>query len=130
MIDNFISADTSDRTSSRPVLDLSGPRITSSFEKLLNASDEQGGVETFVTAIKFKNSVFQEVFKPENVQDLDKDTFLGLCAFTASGRRRIGAWIETQDFEKLRMHIVALMAGEVAGSAVDTRMEVDTILTH
>ena len=122
MIDNFISADTSGRTSSRPVLDLSGPRITSSFEKLLNASDEQGGVETFVTAIKFKNSVFQEVLKPENVQDLDKDTFLGLCAFTASVRRRIGAWIETQDFEKLRMHIVALMAGEVDGSDVDARM--------
>ena len=43
-----------------PVLELSGPRITSSFEKMLNASDNQGGVEAFVTAIKFKKSVFRK----------------------------------------------------------------------
>ena len=122
MIDNFISADTSGRTSSRPVLDLSGPRITSSFEKLLNASDEQGGIETFVTAIKFKHSVFQEVLKAENVQSLDKDTFLGLCAFIAPARRRIGVWIESQDFEALRARLVALMSGELDGSDVDMRV--------
>ena len=107
---------------SRPVLELSGPRITSSFEKLLNASDEQGGIETFVTAIKFKHSVFQEVLKAENVQSLDKDTFLGLCAFIAPARRRIGVWIESQDFEALRARLVALMTGELDGSDVDMRV--------
>ena len=107
---------------SRPVLELSGPRITSSFEKLLNASDEQGGIETFVTAIKFKHSVFQEVLKAENVQSLDKDTFLGLCAFIAPARRRIGAWIDYQDFEALRARLVALMTGELDGSDVDMRV--------
>jgi len=107
---------------SRPVLELSGPRITSSFEKLLNASDEQGGIETFVTAIKFKHSVFQEVLKAENVQSLDKDTFLGLCAFIAPARRRIGVWIESQDFEALRARLVALMSGELDGSDVDMRV--------
>ena len=93
LIDRVISGDGSGAAPSRPVLELSGPRITSSFEKLLNASDEQGGIETFVTAIKFKYSVFQEVLKPGNLQSLDKDTFLGLCAFIAPARRRIGAWI-------------------------------------
>ena len=122
MIDRVTSGDDSSTAPSRPVLELSGPRITSSFEKLLNASDEQGGIETFVTAIKFKNSVFQEVLKPGNVQSLDKDTFLGLCAFIAPARRRIGAWIESQDFEALRARLVALMTGEMDGSDVDMRV--------
>ena len=122
MIDRVISGDDSSTAPSRPVLELSGPRITSSFEKLLNASDEQGGIETFVTAIKFKHSVFQEVLKPGNLQSLDKDTFLGLCAFIAPARRRIGAWIESQDFEALRARLVALMTGEMDGSDVDMRV--------
>ena len=122
MIDRVISGDDSSTAPSRPVLELSGPRITSSFEKLLNASDEQGGIETFVTAIKFKHSVFQEVLKPGNLQSLDKDTFLGLCAFIAPARRRIGAWIESQDFEALRARLVALMTGELDGNDVDIRV--------
>ena len=88
----------------------------------MNASDEQGGIETFVTAIKFKHSVFQEVLKPGNLQSLDKDTFLGLCAFIAPARRRIGAWIESQDFDALRARLVTLMTGEMDGSDVDMRV--------
>ena len=53
----------------------------SSFEKVLNASDNEGGVEAFVTAIKFKKSVFEEALKVSNLASLDKETFLGLCAF-------------------------------------------------
>ena len=72
LIDRVISEDNSSTAPSRPVLELSGPRITSSFEKLLNASDEQGGIETFVTAIKFKQSVIQEDLKHANIKNLHK----------------------------------------------------------
>lgn len=121
MIGRATSADRSGAPP-RPALELSGPRIISSFEKLLSASDEQGGIETFVTAIKFKSSVFQEALKPGNVAGLDQETFLGLCAFIAPVRRRIGQWIETQDFEAVRGRVTALLTGAADGNDVDTRI--------
>jgi len=107
----------------RPVLELSGPRITSSFEKLLNASDSQGGVEAFVTAIKFKKSVFEEALKATKLPELDEETFLGLCAFIAPVRRRIGSWIETKDFSMLRTCLTDLLTGVRDGSDVDSRIK-------
>ena len=107
----------------RPVLELSGPRIASSFEKLLNASDSQGGVEAFVTAIKFKKSVFEEALKATNLPKLDKETFLGLCAFIAPVRRRIGSWFETKDFSILHAYLMDLLTGVQDGSDVDNRIK-------
>ena len=117
-----IQPDRSGAAQPRPVLELSGLRITASFEKLLRASEEQGGIEGFVTAIKFKNSVFQEVLKSDKVASLDQDTFLGLCAFIAPVRRRIGQWIETQAFDAVRGHVVDLLGGATDGSDVDRRI--------
>ena len=105
-----------------PVLELSGPRITSSFEKVLNASDNQGGVEAFVTAIKFKKSVFEEALKVSNLISLEKETFLGLCAFIAPVRRRIGNWVESQDFGQLREAVIELFTEVGDRSDVDQRI--------
>ena len=105
------------------MLELSGPRITSSFERVLNASDNQGGIEGFVTAVKFKKSVFEEALKPSTLANLEKDTFLGLCAFIAPVRRRIGNWIETQDFGRLRESVVGLLTEVGDGSDVDKRIK-------
>ena len=105
-----------------PVLELSGPRITSSFEKMLNASDNQGGVEAFVTAIKFKKSVFEEALKVSNLASLDKESFLGLCAFIAPVRRRVGNWIESQDFTRVREAVTGLLTEVGDRSDVDQRI--------
>ena len=107
----------------RPVLELSGPRITSSFEKLLNASDNQGGVEAFVTAIKFKKAVFEEALKVSNLPNLNEETFLGLCAFIAPVRRRIGSWIQSKDFSNLHTFLSDLLTGVREGSDVDSRIK-------
>ena len=107
----------------RPVLELSGPRITSSFEKLLNASDTQGGVEAFVTAIKFKKSVFEEALNASNLPNLNEETFLGFCAFIAPVRRRIGSWIESKDFSMLHTCLTDLLTGVRDGSDVDSRIK-------
>ena len=107
----------------RPVLELSGPRITSSFEKLLNASDSLGGVEDFVTAIKFKKSVFEEALNASNILNLTEETFLGLCAFIAPVRRRIGNWIEVNNFSKLHTYLTDLLNGVTDGSDVDSRIK-------
>ena len=117
------SSDATNSAQVRPVLELSGPRITSSFERVLNASDNQGGIEGFVTAVKFKKSVFEEALKPSTVANLEKDTFLGLCAFIAPVRRRIGNWIETQDFGRLRESVVGLLTEVGDGSDVDKRIK-------
>tara|TARA_E500000331_G_scaffold358300_1_gene424089 strand:+ start:8091 stop:8954 length:864 start_codon:yes stop_codon:yes gene_type:complete len=106
----------------RPVLELSGPRITSSFEKVLNSSDSHGGIEAFVTAVKFKKSIFEQVLSPSAIANLDKETFLGLCAFIAPVRRRIGSWIETDDFSRLKDSVVALLAEGGDKRHVDDRI--------
>ena len=107
----------------RPVLELSGPRITSSFEKLLNSSDDQGGVEAFVTAVKFKKSIFEEALNASNIPNLTEETFLGLCAFIAPVRRRVGSWIEVNDFSKLHTYLAHLLTGVRDGSDVDNRIK-------
>jgi len=89
---------------------------------VLNASDNEGGVEAFVTAIKFKKSVFEEALKVSNLASLDKETFLGLCAFIAPVRRRVGSWIETQDFARLKEAVTELLTEVGDRSDVDQRI--------
>lgn len=78
----------------RPVLHLDGPKLTAAFQTVIDKCDDHGGVEKFVGGIAFKSSVFQEALKPENIPSLDKDSFLGLAAFMASVRRRLGPWLD------------------------------------
>ncbi len=77
-----------------PILQLDGPRLARSFETLVGASEGEGGVERYITAIAFKASLFQETLAPERIGALTEDTFLGLCAFMAPVRRRIGPWLK------------------------------------
>ncbi len=78
----------------RPVLHLSGPKLTAALEMVVGLADDLGGVEALVKGLAFKTGVFQEVFQPSKIHSLDRDTFLGLCAFMAPVRRRIGPWLE------------------------------------
>lgn len=120
MIGSAPSTDGAGAALPRPVLELSGRRITGSFEKLIGASDEHGGIEAFVAAIKFKASVFAEALKPG--ANLDRDTFLGLCAFIAPVRRRVGAGLDARDFDEVAAHLAALLDGAADGSDVDDRI--------
>ena len=77
----------------QPVLHLSGPRLTRSFDTLIEKSEGQGGTERYIAGLQFKMSVFQEAFSQKRIAALDEKSFLGLCAFMAPVRRRIGPWV-------------------------------------
>ncbi len=105
---------------SRPVLDLSGPRLTRSLERLVNASEAHGGIEGYISGLRFKAELFQKALGPDNIDSLDEQTFIGLCAFMAPVRRRIGGWLADGDIETLRARLTALLDGD--GSDVDVRL--------
>ncbi|MDE0703668.1 MAG: hypothetical protein OXH59_08095 [Rhodospirillaceae bacterium] len=46
----------------RPELHLSGPRLRQALESLIAGSEEQGGVERFVDALKLKSVAFGDAF--------------------------------------------------------------------
>jgi hypothetical protein len=96
----------------RPVLHLDGQKLTAAFETLVGKSDDQGGVEMLIRGVRFKTEVFQNAFGSENLPNLDLDTFLGLAAFMAPVRRRVGPWLEengSDSFENLRSAISDLL---------------------
>jgi hypothetical protein len=105
-----------------PTLHLSGPRLTRSFETLVQRSEPQGGVEGYIAGLTFKASVFQEVLSPARLAGLDESAFLGLCAFMAPVRRRIGPWFSEAGIGKVQDMIGALLDGAGDTATVDDRM--------
>ncbi|MDD9875846.1 MAG: hypothetical protein OXR84_00195 [Magnetovibrio sp.] len=107
-----------------PVLELSGPKLRHAFERLLANAEEHGGVEAYIQGLQFKASVFAEALKPDNLGTLDEKSFIGLCAFMAPVRRRIGGWLETNDMATVRELIRDLLTGAADGSDTDKRLAV------
>ena len=85
----------------RPVLDLSADALRSALQQMLAGSEEHGGVERYVDAVKLKRDMFQQALANIEAGDLDLETFKGLCTFMATVRRRIGPWLNTGSFEEL-----------------------------
>ena len=92
----------------RPVLDLHGPAIRAGFQAMVNGSEELGGIERYVDAVKLKSAVFQQALVENDVAELDLETFKGLCTFMSTVRRRIGAWLNEDAFVDVREGIVEL----------------------
>jgi hypothetical protein len=101
-----------------PVLDLSGPRLRRAFENLVTSAEETGGVERYVGALALKASLFQEVLGKGRVAEMSETEFLDLAAFIAPVRRRVGSWLQHNDFNRMRRRLDALLAGwsDVAGA--------------
>jgi len=106
----------------RPTLHLSGPRLTRSFETLVQRSEPQGGVERYITGLAFKASVFQEALSPARMAALDESAFLGLCAFMAPVRRRIGPWFSDAGIGKVQDMVGALLDGAEDTATADARV--------
>ena len=109
----------------RPVLDLSGPRLRRGLETLASSAEDDGGVEQYISGLRFKAAVLQQALADGRAATVDRDTFLGLSAFIAPVRRRIGAWLGDNDFESLRGALVSLLDGaEGTGdpASVDARI--------
>ena len=103
----------------RPVLDLSGEALRASMQMMVAGSEDQGGIERYVDAVKLKNRLFQQAVG-ESPEQLDFESFKGLCTFMATVRRRIGPWLSETAFDELRGWLAGLFD---ESSPVDTRIE-------
>ena len=92
----------------RPVLDLSGKLLRTALQTMVAGSEEHGGVERYIDAVKLKSAMFQQALVENKVEDLDLETFKGLCTFMATVRRRISAWLNEEKFGAMRELIVEL----------------------
>lgn len=92
----------------RPELQLSGDAIRMALQTLIAGSEDQGGIERYVDAVKLKSTMFQQALADGAVENLDLETFKGLCTFMATVRRRIGNWLTGDTFPDLHEGICEL----------------------
>lgn len=109
--------------SARPVLDLSGPKLRAAFEQLVDGAESAGGIESYVRALVFKASLFEEVFGKGRLNELNELEFRDLCAFITPVRRRIGVWLGRNEFSVMRARIDALLSGWSDVSTTDARLK-------
>ena len=102
----------------RPVLDLSGDAIRAALQAMIAGSEDLGGVERYVDAVKLKSTMFQQAL--DEVDNLDLETFKGLCTFMATVRRRIGPWLNEDALLEMREGFKALLEDDLP---VDARIE-------
>ena len=105
-----------------PRLELSGPILKRAFETLVAGTDQQGGIEQWIDALKLKSRMIRQALTQGHPDDMPLDTFKSLCAFMASVRRRVGPYLEQPRWDELRAAIVELMDGEDGASSVDERL--------
>ena len=95
-------------------LELSGPKLKLSLEALVSRSDEEGGVEAYVEALKVKSALFADA-----VETLDLKKFRTLCAHMSTVRRRVGQYAQPHWFAEMRKRVAALFEKNLH---VDERM--------
>ncbi|MEJ2383000.1 MAG: hypothetical protein P8Y54_01225 [Xanthomonadales bacterium] len=105
-----------------PRLELSGPILKRAFETLVAGTDEQGGIEQWIDALKLKSRMIRQALTQGHPDDLPLETFKSLCAFMASVRRRIGPYLEQPGWDELRAAVVELMESEKSEQSVDERL--------
>jgi hypothetical protein len=101
-----------------PRLELSGAKLRLALETLVARSDEHGGVEAYVEALKIKSALFRDAL----AAPLDFRTFRILCAHMSTVRRRIGRHAEPDSFPGIRQRIEILLSGREDTSTTDARI--------
>lgn len=103
----------------RPVLELSGEGLRTILRIMIAGSEDHGGIERYVDAIKLKSQMFRQALAEDAIDNLDLETFKGLCTFMSTVRRRIGNWLNEDAFAGLHEGIRELFA---ADDNVDARI--------
>lgn len=106
----------------RPRLELSGPKLRLAFESLVARSDENGGVESYVEALKLKSAAFREILAEGRARRAGLDDLRKLCACIATARRRVGRHLEPETFGDLRARIADLVDGFEHTDTTDARV--------
>ncbi len=82
----------------RPELHLSGDSLRTVLQIMIKGSEDHGGIERYIDAVKLKHTMFRQALVEGDIAELDLETFKGLCTFMATVRRRIGAWLDEAAF--------------------------------
>jgi len=96
----------------RPMLDLSGDALRAGLQIMIRGSEDYGGIERYIDAVKLKSKMFRQALVENDVAELDLETFKGLCTFMATVRRRIGPWLNEEKFAEMRAGMVELFADD------------------
>lgn len=92
----------------RPVLELSADAIRAGLQTMIRGSEDHGGIERYIDAVKLKSAMFKQALVENPTEELDLEAFKGLCTFMATVRRRIGDWLLEDRFGEMRDGIVEL----------------------
>ena len=84
----FFSA-SSDSASRDIVLDLSGEKLRYTLESLLKGCESSGGIETYITTLKAKSDLFQNVLLPEDDKEISLEMLAIILPFMPTVRRKI-----------------------------------------
>lgn len=106
----------------RPRLELSGPKIRLAFESLVARSDEHGGIESYVDALKLKSMAFREMLTAGRASRASLDDLRKLCACISTARRRAGRYLEPATFGELRARVAELVDGFEHAGTTDARV--------
>ena len=108
----------------RPRLDLSGPKLRRAFERLVQGTDEAGGIERYVDALKLKSTVFREALADfaSDPTRVGVEGLRPLCAFMPTVRRRIRPWLEAPGYSVLREAMAGLLDLDRDNSDADQRI--------
>jgi len=102
----------------RPRLELSGPKLKLALESLLARSEEQGGVEAYIEALRLKAKLFRDALD----EGLDAKRFRILCAHMATVRRRIGGYAQPEQYKDIHPRISGLLNGLKDPNTTDARI--------
>jgi len=111
-----------DPAEDRPVLQLSGPALASSLQRLVDGCEAQGGIEKFARALQAKSGLFQDTLGEGKAERLLEPDLLKLSAFMATCRRRIARPLGELGFDNFREAIAELLEGASDTSTADRRM--------
>lgn len=104
----------------RPVLDLSGDGLRAILRIMIAGSEDHGGIERYVDAVKLKTAMFQQALGRDAIDNLELETFKGLCTFMATVRRRVGDWLTEASFGDMHEAIKALFVDD---DDIDARID-------
>ena len=102
-------------------LELSGPALAEALQIMIAGAEAQGGIERYAEALSLKSLMFRDALGGGRAAHLDLDTFMGLCTFMATVRRRIGPYLDGGGFARIKGPILELLDGAGDTATTDAR---------
>ena len=95
----------------RPRLEIDGAVLSEALRTMIAGCEPMGGVERYVVALKLKTSLYAEAFA-SGAEALTRQSFLQLCTFMPTARRRIALYVDDEHFPAMRAALARLIDGD------------------